>query len=280
MESLPPRIQEPKTISRWRWWIHLLLISSYFLVMTIVGLTRKKSDHPALSHTANGLLFVCLVELLSFGFVFGLACLASRASIDNLLLRWRGNAMPVLLGIGYSVGLRIALGLLAMLVAVLLVASHLMTINSLRDFFDKNRPGIENMVDVEALRHNPAYLWLTLTLVSFVVAGLREELWRSSFLAGMRTLWPQWFGSRFGQVWAVLIAAIIFGAAHVSMGILAALMAGLLGLCLGLIMVFHRSIWPAVLGPRFFRRHQHGADSLGHGHDASFAHPSALRRRQ
>jgi hypothetical protein len=67
-------------------------------------------------------------------------------------------------------------------------------------FFTKNRPGIENMVDVAALRENPAYLWLTLTVVSFAAGGLREELWRSSFLAGMRMLWPRQFGSMIGQV--------------------------------------------------------------------------------
>lgn len=252
MDSAPPIIQAPETIHRGRWWIHLVLITFYLLALAAIGLTRKKSNHPALSHTASGLLLVCLLELVSFGFVFGMACLASRPSLDDLLLRWRGKAIPVLLGMGYSVALRLALGILTAFMAVFLLASHLMTTNSLRDFFEKNRPGIESMVDVQALRQNPAYLWLTLTVVSFVVAGLREELWRSAFLAGMRRLWPGLFGSRWGQVWAVLIAAIIFGAAHLSMGILAALMAGVLGLCLGLIMVFHRSIWPAVLAHGFF----------------------------
>jgi membrane protease YdiL (CAAX protease family) len=68
----------------------------------------------------------------------------------------------------------------------------------------------------------------------------------------MRKLWPQYFGSTKGQVLAVCIAAVIFGAAHLSMGILAAFMAGLLGLGLGLIMVFHRSVWPAALAHGFF----------------------------
>jgi membrane protease YdiL (CAAX protease family) len=127
-----------------------------------------------------------------------------------------------------------------------------MTTDSLQGFFAKNRPGIENTVGVAALRNNPAYFWLTITVVSFVVAGLREELWRSSFLAEMRALWPRQFGSTRGQVCAVFIAAIIFGLAHLSMGIVAALFGGLLGLGLGLIMVFHRSIWPAVLAHGFF----------------------------
>jgi membrane protease YdiL (CAAX protease family) len=252
MESIPPHIDEPKPISRWRWWIHLVLITSYIFVVAVIGLARNKSHQPALTRTASGLLFICTMELLSFGFVFGMAWLASRASLDDLLLRWRAHVMPVLLGAAYSVGLRIALGMVTALVAVVLLATHLMTMDSLQDFFVKNRPGIENAVDIASLRDNPAYFWLTLTLVSFAVAGLREELWRSSFLAGMRALWPRQFGSTVGQVCAVFIAAIIFGFAHLSMGILAALMGGVLGLILGLIMVFHRSIWPAVFAHGFF----------------------------
>jgi membrane protease YdiL (CAAX protease family) len=68
----------------------------------------------------------------------------------------------------------------------------------------------------------------------------------------MRALWPRQFGSARGQVCAVFIAAIIFGLAHLSMGIVAAMFGGLLGLGLGLIIVFHRSIWPAVLAHGFF----------------------------
>jgi hypothetical protein len=84
----------------------------------------------------------CTIELLCFGFVFGMAWLASRASLDDLLLRWRANVRPVLLGAVYSVGLRIALGLVSAVVAVGLLATRLMTTDSLQSFFVKNRPGI------------------------------------------------------------------------------------------------------------------------------------------
>jgi membrane protease YdiL (CAAX protease family) len=252
MESMPPLIYEPKPVSRRRWWIHLILITSYLLAVAAIGSVRNKSGHPALSHTASGLLLVCAIQLLAFGMVLGIAWRASRASPDDLLLRWRKNIMPVLLGAGYSVGLRLAVGLVTALVAAVLLATHSMTTESVRDFFVKNRSGVENLVDITALRDNPAYFWLTLTVVSFVVAGLREELWRASFLAGLRALWPRHFGSIVGQVCAVFIAAVLFGLAHLSMGIMAALFACLLGLFLGLIMVFHRSIWPAVLAHGFF----------------------------
>jgi membrane protease YdiL (CAAX protease family) len=111
---------------------------------------------------------------------------------------------------------------------------------------------VETLIDVAAMRNNPVYFWLTLTVVSFVVAGLREELWRSAFLAGMKALWPQHFGSRAGQVLAVIICAVIFGLGHLALGSLAVCMAGLLGVGLGLIMVFHGSIWPAVFAHGIF----------------------------
>jgi len=239
-------------MSRGRWVIHLVLITAYLVMIAGLALFRNKPHQPALSHTASGLLLVSALELLSFGVFFGAAWAASRASGDDLLLRWRKNVLPVVLGVAYSVGLRAALAVVTAVVSVFLILTHVMTMASLQDFMIQNRPGIENAVDVEALRDNPAYLWLTLTLVSFGVAGLREELWRSSFLAGMKNVWPRQFSSILGQLGAVAIAAVIFGSAHISMGILAALMAGILGLGLGVIMVLHRSIWPAVLAHGFF----------------------------
>jgi membrane protease YdiL (CAAX protease family) len=217
-----------------------------------VGLGRNKSDHPALSHTAGGLLEVCFFEVLSIGVVLGLAWWASRVTMDDLRLRWRGRIQPVLFGAAYSVGLRVAVGICAALVAMVLLAARVATVDSLEHLVQKNRPDVETVVDVSAMRDNPVYYWLTLTVVSFVVAGLREELWRASFLAGLEKLWPKQFGSMGGKVGAAFIASVIFGLGHLSMGWLAAVMAGLLGFGLGCIMVFHRSIWPAVMAHGFF----------------------------
>jgi len=252
-EPIPPRIDELKPVSRARWAIHLALITLYLLVVAFVGLGREQSKHgPALSHSTGGLLLVCAVELLTFGVIFWLAWLASRASGDDLLLRWRGKGFPFLWGVLYSVGLRLALGVVVLAVAAVILLSRAMSIDGLRDFAEKNRPKVEEAVDVSAMRDNPAYYVLTLTVVSFVLAGMREELWRSSFIAGMKGVWPRQFGSTFGQICAVIIGAVVFGLGHMSMGILAALLAGFLGVGLGLIMVFHRSIWPAVLAHGFF----------------------------
>ena len=216
------------------------------------SLSRNGAQEPALTHTASGLLIVCALELLIFGLFFGLSWLASRATCDELLLRWRGKVLPILLGAGYSVGLRALVAVAAIAVAVVLVLTGVLTLDSMQSFVGRNEPSVENAVDIAAMRDNPAYFWLTVTLVSFGVAGLREELWRASFMAGLRGLWPRAFGSKKGQVFAVVVAAIVFGLAHIYMGVIAVGAATVLGLGLGLIMVFHRSIWPAVLAHGFF----------------------------
>jgi membrane protease YdiL (CAAX protease family) len=239
-------------VSRNRWRIHLALIAGYCLLTGLLGGRRQGTYVAALSQTASGLLWVCARELLIFGLLFGLACWASRASRDDLLLRWRGSFQPLLWGAGYSIALRLAISLLIAAIGMALVATGVMSMDSLGHFASANRPRVEAVVNVAALRHNPAYFWLTLTLVSFVVAGLREELWRSAFLAGMQALWPRQCASRAGQILAVVICAVVFGFAHLAMGWLAACMAGLLGVGLGLIMIFHRSIWPAVFAHGIF----------------------------
>ena len=48
------------------------------------------------------------------------------------------------------------------------------------------------------------------------------------------------------------IIAVVFGAMHLRMGVLAAVGAGVLGLFLGLIIVLHKSIWPAVIAHGLF----------------------------
>ncbi len=250
MESISSSAKPAASGSRWR--IHLFLITGYILAVGFLGLGRRGTHTAVLSHTVGGLLSVCALELLIFGFIFGFACLSSRATVDDLLLRWKGKFKPLLFGAGYSIALRFALVFLIIVVGIGLIASRIMTPDSLKNFVSANRPGVETIVDVAALRDDPVYFWLTLTLVSFIVAGLREELWRSAFLAGMKALWPQRFGTQAGRVLAVIICAVIFGFGHLAMGPLAVCLAGLLGVGLGLIMIFHDSIWPAVIAHGLF----------------------------
>lgn len=250
MESVSSSIKPATSRSRWR--IHLILITGYILAVGLLGLGRRRTHTAVLSHTAGGLLSVCALELLVFGLIFGLACFASRATSNDLLLRWKGKIQPVIWGVGYSVALRLTVVFLVITIAIGLIATRAMTPDSLKEFVSNNRPDVETLIDVAAMRNNPVYFWLTLTVVSFIVAALREELWRSAFLAGMKALWPQRFGTRAGQVLAVIICAIFFGFGHLAMGPLAVCLAGVLGVGLGLIMIFHGSIWPAVIAHGMF----------------------------
>jgi membrane protease YdiL (CAAX protease family) len=113
------------------------------------------------------------------------------------------------------------------------------------------RPEIENVVDARALE-DPLYFALSLTLISFVVAGLREELWRAGMLAGLNALFPQLFNTPAGRWAAAGIAAVVFGIGHLTQGFGGVLMTAILGLGLGLIMMRHRSIWDAVFAHGFF----------------------------
>jgi membrane protease YdiL (CAAX protease family) len=245
-------LARPSARGRRRWWIHLLLLASYPLVLAALSGNASEKKAPALGTGATALLAICGLELGLFAVVFGMAWLASRASRDELLLRWRGGFRVVLLGLGYSVLIRLVLAIVLGVIAAVVLGSGAMTVDSLQQFFKTNRPQVEAVVDVNALRHDPVYFWLSLTLVSFVVGGLREELWRTGVMAGMRALWPHRFGSLAGQTLAVGLAAIIFGLGHLVQGTLAVGLTGMLGFALGMIIVLHRSIWPAVIAHGFF----------------------------
>jgi membrane protease YdiL (CAAX protease family) len=256
-DGLPPVLPDapppaPAPAPRWRWWVHLLVIGCYPLLIGLAGLRAVEARGPVLTDSPQTLLHVTGAELIFFGIIFGLGWLASRASARELLLPWRGGFWVVPLGIGYSIGLRLALAVGVGVIGALLILAGVMTPEALREFFMANRPDVERIVDVTAMRENPVYFWLTLTFVSFVVAGFREELWRAGVLAGLRALWPRWFGSRAGELGAVAIAAVIFGIGHATQGPLAIVITALLGFGLGAIMVLHRSIWPAVIAHGMF----------------------------
>lgn len=239
------------SVSRWRWWIHLVLIGGYFIPSIALGLVHVR-HRAGLASTAHGLLIVCGFELLVFSIVFFLGWIASRASSEDLLLKWRPGWAVVPLGIVYSIAMRLAIAILAAVIVALLLGAGLVSQESIRLFSTNARPDVERVVDISALRSDPFYFWLTIILGSFAVAGLREELWRAGTLAAMRALWPNTFGDRDGQIAAVALIAIVFGLAHLSMGVFAAALAILIGFFLGITMIVHKSIWPAVFAHGFW----------------------------
>lgn len=219
------------------------------------GLFVSKVSHGTGTATVSPsllLLFNTAVEMVVFGLVFALAFFLSRVTPDELLLRWRGIVKPVWHGAVYSIALRLAVGFLIRLMFFILMVFGIMAPYQMLDIGAAHNAGVERIVSTSSLNHEPLFFWLSLTLDSFIFAGLREELWRASFFAGVRALWPQSFKSRLGQVGVAAFAAVIFGFGHTLQGSLAVLHAGLMGFGLGLIMIYHRSIWPAVIAHGLF----------------------------
>lgn len=240
-------------VSRARWWIHLLLLATYPLILGVLGyLNTRDSAQPMLPRDTSGLLIVAAFEILVFGVIFGIAWSCSRASPTQLHLPWRGGVLPFLRGFGYAIGLRLLIALILLGLIVVALLSGLADLETMKAFMAENGPKVEKLVDSESLTRDPLYLTLNLTLISFVVAGFREELWRAGVIAGLVALFPRRFSSIPGRVAAVTIAAVIFGLGHLPQGWMAVGMIGFLGFGLGLILVFHRSIWDAVLAHGFF----------------------------
>jgi membrane protease YdiL (CAAX protease family) len=192
------------------------------------------------------LFWQTVFELLLFGVFWGAAWAFSRASIDDLFLRWRGIWENVILGLAYSIGLRfVLLGAMVLVIAVALMSG--ITSDQITNFVKSFSPTPDRMVSSKALGSDPLYLFLMVTWVSFVVAGLREELWRVGVIAACTKLLTPRFSARSAQIFAVVMSSLFFGMAHYIQGWLAVGMTAIVGMSLGAITLMHRSIWPAVI---------------------------------
>jgi membrane protease YdiL (CAAX protease family) len=238
-----------KDIPRWRWWLHLILLGGFFMPGLVFA---RQNAQPALTNNSRGLLIASATNLAVFALVFTIAWFSSRATREQMFLKCRPGWLVAPLGIGYSIAIRIVVAVVGLFVVAILLVTHVVTMETLQHMRGTKLIDVEKVVDKSAMQHQPVYFWLTVTFVSFVVAGLREELWRGGTLAAMRALWPRAFGTRAGEIAAISIIALIFGAAHIGLGPVAAVVAALLGFLLGLIIVLHRSVWPAVLAHGFF----------------------------
>lgn len=222
------------------------------MILGLLGAGKSENQGSALSEGWKGLLLVGSIELALFGILLGVGCFISRTTRDDLLLRARSLLMALPLGIAYSIGLRLAIGVVGFIIIAVLVITQDMSVESIGQMMQNNAPQVEKQVDVAALKRDPIYYVLCLTFISFIVAGLREELWRSASLSALARLWPRLFGGARGPYIAVALTSLIFGIGHLPMGWIAVAATTLIGIGLGIIMVAHRSIWPAVIAHGMF----------------------------
>ena len=174
-------------VARWRWAVSLLLVGLYPVWVSLLSRVRPRhggKSGAALPSSVGGLLLFSLLELGTFGLFWGLAWLFSRASKDELLLRWRGKWLPVLLGFAYAFALRMAL-----LVVIIFAAGLFLTLThtdpkQFERFIKANQPQTDALFPPGAL-HNPLYLFLMVTLLSFIVAGLARGVVADGVLGGL-----------------------------------------------------------------------------------------------
>jgi membrane protease YdiL (CAAX protease family) len=254
MESeAPPIVGEPggvetTTVARWRWWLHVLLLGSLPLLVGVSGIINRNRKTALLPQNVPALLRVSVYEMLYLALPFYIVWLASRFTAKQLLLKWRGGVMPVVLGFAFSFALRIAI----MMALVAVVIIWMLFAGTHAQGLEQLRSQSEHLVNATALVRDPVYFALCLTLISFVVAGLREELWRAAMLAGCEALFPAQFANWPGRAAAVVIAGLLFGLGHTTQGLAGVGVTTLLGVGLGAIMLWRRSIWEAVIAHGFF----------------------------
>ena len=252
----PPEMPPPSPVersiggSRLGWGLHVVILGAYPLFMAALSaFGGGEQDGAALSSSLPQLATVVGVELALFAAWFAVAWFFSRATSGQLMLLWRNRGLTPLYGFGYSVALRMGVGVvtLATLVAIASVSGE-----GLESLAERFRPDVDKVVDTDELEADPVYLMINCTVVSFVLAGFREELWRVGMIAGFFVLFPRLDESVLGRLATISAVALLFGLGHAVQGGGAVMMTAVLGLGLGAIIVFHRSIWEAVFAHGFF----------------------------
>ncbi|MFZ9856089.1 MAG: CPBP family intramembrane glutamic endopeptidase [Limisphaerales bacterium] len=204
----------------------------------------------ALPGSIGGLLWICGLNLAIF-LVVGAGIVAlGRPSRRELFAAAPFNGKTWALGFLYSILLRLGVGVV-LAVSLALWTGLMPRSGPVEEVVESIRPRIETMINPVVLR-DPVYLLLVTTLVSFVVAGLREELWRAAVFAAFRRCWPRWMSRRIGRVGIVLLTALSFGLGHLPQGWGGVALTGVLGVGLGWVLLAHRSLWVAVVAHGFF----------------------------
>jgi len=237
----------------------LLLIGFYPAFVSLVGelLSRhsKQKGGSALPSSSIHLVIYVLLDLAVFGVFWLFGWLFSRATKDELLLRWRGGFWkPIAQGFGYALGIRLAVVvafafLFFLATIALAVAGH--DPKTLAHLIEGAAPKTDALFPKGALA-NPIYLLLTITLLSFVAAGGREELWRTACLAALRHLLPDAWAERARWIGAIVLSSVIFGLGHIYQGGLGVVITGFIGAGLGVLTWRNRSIWPSMWAHGFF----------------------------
>jgi membrane protease YdiL (CAAX protease family) len=235
--------------------IQLFLLSGYVLA---IGTNRfwwnraaTTANTPVLPRNVKGILIVGGFELCLFFTIFFIAIWISKATREDLLLKWHGKIGPIIKGFGYSILLRIFVFIVLTAGTLTLIFVFKLPQETVLKLGKAMKPDIKNLLNPQALK-DPTYLLVMITLMSFVVAGLREELWRIGMLSALKKLFPGFYNKQIGAMFFIALVAAVFGIGHLAQGWGGVLVTSVLGFGLGLIIWKSNSCWEAVLAHGFF----------------------------
>lgn len=238
-DSAAPRL------ARWRHLVALLILSAMPLLAAFAS-TRRVAKEGFLPSSSLGLLLFCAWELGAFAAIWGVAWAFSRLSREQLFLPWRAGWKPLAWGVAYSLGLRLGLVMVATL--VLLFLSLLgFSPQQLTAGWQENAQGAQKAFAPLLQGGDTLYKTLMITLVSFVVAGGREEIWRAALMASLGQVAPARWTTGAKIALALLFSSALFGVGHWYQGALGVVGTSLLGVALGAITLRHRSVWPTII---------------------------------
>lgn len=245
---LPP--EETQTLGTGAATFSALWLAAYPVAIGYLSSSAARSDAAgaALTGSPMGLIASASFELLVFGLVFAAASLPHRRLLGGPYFRGFRLA-SVGRGFAYSILLRLGIGV-ATFAAITALSG--ITGQSVESLGGAAQPDVGALVDIETLGQDPVYLTLNLTVVSFILGGLREELWRAALFACLIARFPALDRSPAGQLLMAASVAVVFGLGHLGQGVAAVFLTGALGLGLGWILLRARSAWDAVFAHGFF----------------------------
>ncbi len=262
----PPLPLLKNRVARWRWWVSLAILILLPLAASILSaqqVSKSPAPAPLLPKSVLGLLIFCALNLVEFGVVWTLAWAFSRANRDQLFLRWRGFK-SVLWGVGYSLLMRFGLVLVAILV-VMVLAMLGFDSKAMMETMKASGDNVQKLFAPIFTGRDPLHKFLIIGLISFVAAGLREELWRAATLAAMIHLAPRNWSQATKNGVALGLSSALFGLGHLYQGATGVVGTGILGVALGAIMLRHKSVWPAIIAHGCFDAVSFAALAFGAG---------------
>src|SRR5690606_33622836 len=102
----------PRPLARWRLIVALGILALYVIVPAVIGAGRTVGDASVLPSSVAAVFVLCAWELTLFALAFSVAGVLARFRTDDLRLRWRGGWWVLPRSIGWSLALRLGVGVI------------------------------------------------------------------------------------------------------------------------------------------------------------------------